>query len=120
MRSPFTMVASDAGIVEFGTGVPHPRAYGTFTRSLGVYVREKQVLTLEDAIRKMTSLPAQTFRLHERGALREGYWADIVIFDPARIADMATFSEAASVRARRFGRDRQRTGCRRCRQAYWS
>lgn len=93
MRNPFTMVASDGGIVEFGTGVPHPRSYGTFTRSLGVYVREKQVLTLEDAIRKMTSLPAQTFRLKDRGTLKEGYFADIVIFDPARVRDMATFTK---------------------------
>src|SRR5207249_11937015 len=93
MRNPFTMVASDAGIVEFGTGMPHPRAYGTFTRSLGEYVREKRVIGLEDAIRKMTTLPAQTFRLEGRGAIREGYWADVVVFDPAKIKDMSTFDK---------------------------
>ncbi len=93
MRNPFTMVASDASIVEFGTGMPHPRAYGTFTRSLGEYVREKRVLGLEDAVRKMTSLPAQTFRLEGRGLLREGYWGDVVVFDPAKVKDMSTFGQ---------------------------
>jgi N-acyl-D-amino-acid deacylase len=93
MRAPFTAVASDAGVVQFGQGVPHPRAYGTNSRSLARYVREKGVITLEDAIRKMTSLPAQTFRMRGRGLLREGYWADVVVFDPAKVTDMATFEK---------------------------
>lgn len=93
MRNPNTMIASDGGIITFGSGVPHPRSYGTYSRTLGVYVREKHVLTLEDAIRKMTSLPAETFHLKDRGAIREGYFADLVIFDPARIADQATFTQ---------------------------
>ncbi len=93
MRAPFTMVASDAWVSEYGVGVPHPRAYGTNSRSLGEYVRTKHVLTLEDAVRKMTSLPAQTFRLRERGLVREGYWADLVVFDPEKVADKATFEK---------------------------
>ena len=93
MRLPYTMVASDGGIIEFGTGVPHPRNYGTNARVLARYVREKRVLGLEDAVRKMTSLPAQTFRLHNRGLLREGYWADVLVFDPAAVADNATFQK---------------------------
>jgi N-acyl-D-amino-acid deacylase len=93
MRAPFTMVASDAGVVELGAGVPHPRAYGTNARSLSEYVRKRGVLRLEDAVRRMTSLPAQTFRLTGRGLVREGYWADLVIFDPEKIEDRATFEK---------------------------
>jgi N-acyl-D-amino-acid deacylase len=70
---------------------PHPRAYGTFPRILRKYVREEKVLTLEDAIRKMSALPAQRLRLIDRGVLKSGMWADIVIFDPATIRDLATF-----------------------------
>ena len=66
---------------------PHPRAYGTFPRILRKYVREEHVLTLEDAIRKFTALPAQRMRLADRGVLKEGMWADIVVFDPATIRD---------------------------------
>jgi len=93
MRAPFTMVASDAGVVELGAGVPHPRAYGTNARSLAEYVRKRGVLRLEDAVRRMTSLPAQTFRLGGRGLVREGYWADLVVFDPEKIEDRATFEK---------------------------
>jgi len=93
MRAPFTAVASDAGVIKFGTGMPHPRGYGSNSRSLAVYVREKKVLSLEDAIRRMTSLPAQTFRLRNRGWLREGYAADLVVFDPDKVKDMATFEK---------------------------
>jgi dihydroorotase/N-acyl-D-amino-acid deacylase len=71
---------------------PHPRAYGTFPRVLRKFVREDRLLTLEDAIRKMTSLPAQKLRLADRGVLKAGMWADIVVFDPATIADKATFA----------------------------
>lgn len=91
MREPFTMIASDSGVREFGSGVPHPRGYGNNARVLGRYVRELKIVSLEDAIRKMTSLPAQTFNLRDRGQIREGFAADIVIFDPATVTDKATF-----------------------------
>jgi N-acyl-D-amino-acid deacylase len=93
MRQPFTMIASDSGVREFGAGVPHPRGYGNNARVLGRYVRELKILTLEDAIRKMTSLPAQTFNLRDRGQIREGFAADIVIFDDSKIGDKATFEQ---------------------------
>lgn len=93
MASPLTMIASDAGIYRFGKDVPHPRGYGSNARVLGVYVRDKKIITVEDAIRKMTSMPAQRFGLTDRGLLREGYQADIVIFDPATISDRATFEK---------------------------
>jgi dihydroorotase/N-acyl-D-amino-acid deacylase len=70
---------------------PHPRAYGTFPRILRKYVREEKALTLEDAIRKFSALPAQRLRLTDRGVLKSGMWADLVIFDPATVRDLATF-----------------------------
>jgi N-acyl-D-amino-acid deacylase len=91
MRYPFTAVASDGGIVEFAQGVPHPRSYGTNARVLAEYVRNRRVLTLEDAIRRMTTLPARTFHLRNRGIVREGAAADLVVFDPERVQDKATF-----------------------------
>lgn len=91
MRQPFTMIASDSGVLKPGSGVPHPRGYGNNARILGRYVRELKLLTLEDAIRKMTSLPAQAFNIRDRGLIREGYAADLVIFDDATISDKATF-----------------------------
>jgi N-acyl-D-amino-acid deacylase len=72
---------------------PHPRAYGTFPRILRKYVREDKVLTLEDAIRKFSALPAQRLRLSDRGVLKSGMWADVVIFDPATVRDLATFED---------------------------
>jgi len=93
MKHPFTMHASDGGLAKFGEGHPHPRAYGTFPRVLGVYVREKKTITLEDAIRKMTSLPAGRLGLHDRGSIKEGYAADITIFDATRVQDKATFEK---------------------------
>jgi len=72
---------------------PHPRAYGTFPRILRNYVREEHVLTLPDAIRKFTALPAQRMRLTDRGVLKQGMWADVVVFDPATVRDMATFEQ---------------------------
>jgi N-acyl-D-amino-acid deacylase len=93
MRYPFTAVASDGGVVELGVGNPHPRSYGTNARVLAEYVRSRGVLTLEDAIRRMTSLPARTFRLRDRGLIREGMAADLVIFDPARVEDRATYAK---------------------------
>ena len=76
-----------------GQDHPHPRAYGTFPRILRKYVREEKKLTLEDAIRKFSSLPAQRMRLTDRGVLKAGMWADVVVFDPATIRDMATFEK---------------------------
>jgi N-acyl-D-amino-acid deacylase len=93
LQFPYSMVASDAGILEFGAGVPHPRGYGTNARVLGRYVREQKVIRLEEAIRKMTSLPAQRFRLTERGLVRPGMWADMVVFDAAKVRDAATFEK---------------------------
>ena len=93
MRHPATMIASDGWVQIFGEGVPHPRSYGTFPRVLGVYVRERNTITLEEAIRKMTSFPAQRLRLPDRGVLRQGMKADLTIFDPARVRDMATFEK---------------------------
>src|SRR5439155_692244 len=88
-----TAVASDGGVRAFGSGVPHPRSYGTNARVLGEYVRDRGTLTLEDAVRRMTSLPARTFHLRDRGVLREGMAADIVVLDPARVRDKATFEK---------------------------
>ena len=93
MRHPNTMIACDSGLRKFGEGVPHPRGYGNNARVLGRYVRELGVLRLEDAIRKMTSLPANTFRFQGRGELRIGNWADIVVFDPVKILDAGTFND---------------------------
>jgi N-acyl-D-amino-acid deacylase len=91
MREPFTMIASDSSVREFNVGNPHPRGYGNNARVLGQYVREQKLITLEDAVRKMTSLPAQTFNLRDRGLIREGYAADIVLFDEKLVTDKATF-----------------------------
>ena len=74
-------------------GKPHPRSYGTFPRVLGHYARDEKVVTLEDAVRKMTSLTASRLRLRDRGTIRTGAWADLVVFDPARIADAATYDD---------------------------
>jgi N-acyl-D-amino-acid deacylase len=93
MRHPNTMVACDSGIRTFGEGVPHPRGYGNNARVLARYVRELKVLRLEDAIRKMTSLPADTFHFKGRGELREGNWADIIVFDPDKVQDTSTFKD---------------------------
>lgn len=91
LRYPNTMIASDAGVAKLGVGMPHPRAYGTNARVLGRYVRERHVIPLEEAIRRMTSLPAQRFRLQDRGLLRPGYAADIVLFDEKAVSDKATY-----------------------------
>lgn len=86
------MVASDAGITRYGSGMPHPRAYGTNARVLGRYVNEMKVIRLEEAIRRMTSLPAQKFNLRDRGLLREGMAADVVVFNEKEVSDAATYS----------------------------
>ncbi|RYY54725.1 MAG: D-aminoacylase, partial [Chitinophagaceae bacterium] len=93
MQYPYNMFASDATIRVLNAGVPHPRGYGTNTRVLAKYVREEKVLSLEDAVRRMTSLPAQKFQLTGRGLLKEGFFADIVIFDPATVKDVSTFEK---------------------------
>ena len=93
MQYPFNMFASDASIRVLGAGMPHPRGYGTNARVLAKYVREEKVLSLEEAIRRMTSLPAQKFQLKYRGLLREGYAADIVIFDEKEVKDVSTFEK---------------------------
>ncbi len=93
MQYPFNMFASDATIRTFGYGMPHPRGYGTNARVLRKYVREEKVISLEEAIRRMTSLPAQKFQLKDRGLLKEGYAADIVIFDEKEVDDVSTFEK---------------------------
>jgi N-acyl-D-amino-acid deacylase len=92
MKLSYVMVGSDGTLQVMGKGSPHPRSYGTFARVLGEFVRNRRVVSLEEAIRKMTSLPAQTMRIRDRGLLREGMYADITIFDPKEVKDAATFS----------------------------
>lgn len=93
MKQPFQMFCSDGSIVAFGVGKPHPRNYGAFPRVLRLYVREKGVLTLEEAIYKMTYMPAKKFGFLElgRGLIKVGFWADINVFNPDTVADKATF-----------------------------
>ena len=95
MQHPAGMIGSDGCAVApygtFGTRKVHPRFYGTFPRVLGRYVRQKKVLSLEQAVHKMTGLPARKLRLTDRGLLKKGYQADIVVFDENQIADTATF-----------------------------
>ena len=93
LRYPFTMIASDGSIPIFGEAAPHPRSYGTFARVLGRYVRERGVITLEDAVRKMTSLPAGRLKLFDRGLLRPGMMADVVVFDAGAIIDKAEYDK---------------------------
>ena len=93
MKSPWVSIASDSAVLVPGEGVPHPRGYGNNARVLGEYVRSRHVLTLEEAVRKMTSLPAEHFRFERRGLIKEGYAGDITLFDPATIADTATFEK---------------------------
>ena len=91
MQHPQTMIASDGRLGNPGEGHPHPRWYGTFPRVLGVYVREKGILTLESAIRKMTTLPADRLGLANRGRIEENTYADVVVFDPNTVIDKSTF-----------------------------
>jgi dihydroorotase/N-acyl-D-amino-acid deacylase len=93
MRSPETMIASDGEIPIFGKAAPHPRSYGTFARVLAVYVRERHVLTLEEAVRKMSGMPADRLKFGDRGILRPGMKADVVVFDPALVKDQSTFEK---------------------------
>ena len=87
------MTASDGGLPVFGAGRPHPRSYGTFPRKIRKYVLEEGAVGLADAIRGMTSLPATVFRIRDRGVLRFGVYADIVVFDLDRITDRATYTD---------------------------
>jgi dihydroorotase/N-acyl-D-amino-acid deacylase len=91
LRHPWVAIASDGALSEPGPSVPHPRNYGTFPRVLGRYVRDLKVLTLPDAIRKMTSLPAARMGLTDRGRIAEGLMADLVVFDPVTVADKASY-----------------------------
>jgi N-acyl-D-amino-acid deacylase len=91
MKYPQDMFASDASIRIFNEGSPHPRGYGTNARVLGKYVRDEKVLSLEEAVRRMTSLPAQKFQLSYRGLLKEGFAADIVLFDANEVKDLSTY-----------------------------
>jgi N-acyl-D-amino-acid deacylase len=93
MKQPYTMTCTDGDLVAMGEGKPHPRAYGAFARKLAVYVRERGVIDLPFAIRSMTHLPAMVFGLKDRGQLRVGAWADVVVFDPQRVADRATYQQ---------------------------
>ncbi len=98
LRFPWTSIGSDAGAaLQAGaldqTGLPHPRSYGTFPRIIAKYVRDEKVLTLTDAIRKMTSWPATRMRIAERGSIQVGYWADITIFDYDHIQDLSTYEK---------------------------
>ncbi len=93
MRQPYTMTSSDGGLVAIGEGKPHPRNYGSFARKLSRYVRERETVTLEHAVRSMTSLPANVFGMKDRGIIREGAAADILIFDPAAIVERSTYTD---------------------------
>jgi N-acyl-D-amino-acid deacylase len=96
LAHPATMVASDGEVAVFGRNVPHPRSYGTFARVLGLYVRDKKIIPLETAVQKMSSFPAQRLGLADRGVLRQGLKADIVVFDAATVRDTATFEKPHS------------------------
>lgn len=93
MAQPWTMTSSDGGLPRFGAGRPHPRSYGTFPRKIRKYVLEDGVIDLATAVRSMTSLPASVFRIRDRGTLRPGGYADVVVFDLERITDRATYLE---------------------------
>jgi N-acyl-D-aspartate/D-glutamate deacylase len=93
MRQTWNMTSTDGDLVPLGRGKPHPRAYGAFPRKLRLYVRERSVIDLPFAIRSMTSLPAQVFGMKDRGQIRAGAFADLVLFDPAKVNDAATYQE---------------------------
>jgi len=123
LQQPWVKISTDAGGLDPAwakqEGPTHPRAYGTYPRVLAKYVREEKLLTLEDAIRKMSGAVAARLNLQDRGLLRPGYYADIVLFDPATITDHATFHEPHQlstgiqdvwVNGTRVVRDGQHTG----------
>jgi N-acyl-D-aspartate/D-glutamate deacylase len=98
LLQPWIKISTDAGGVDPDWAMPmgptHPRSYGTYTRVLGKYVREEGVITLEDAVRKMTSSVTQRLGIRDRGLLQPGCYADVVVFDPETVADRATFEES--------------------------
>ena len=95
IKQPWVSFCSDSGSLApegvFLKTSTHPRAYGNFARLLGKYVRDEKVISLQEAIRRLTSLPAANLKLRQRGSLKPGYFADVVVFDPAKIQDHATF-----------------------------
>jgi N-acyl-D-aspartate/D-glutamate deacylase len=93
MAQPWTMTASDGALPEWQDGVPHPRAYGAFTRKLETYVADEEVVSLEHAIRSMTSLPARVYRMTDRGEIRPGLAADLAIFDLSELTTRSTFTD---------------------------
>jgi N-acyl-D-amino-acid deacylase len=93
MRQPWTMASSDGGLSLPGPSRPHPRGNGAFARRLAKYTRDRGVLSIEQAVRGMTSLPAQVFGFTDRGELRSGAFADVVVFDPAKVFDKATYED---------------------------
>ena len=93
MKHPKTMIASDGRLVKIGDGHPHPRSYGTFPRVLGHYVRESKIITLSEAIHKMTLMPAKAMGLKNRGFIAEGNKADLTLFDPKKVIDKATYED---------------------------
>ncbi|OLB63587.1 MAG: hypothetical protein AUI11_00795 [Acidobacteria bacterium 13_2_20CM_2_66_4] len=92
MKQPFTMTCTDGNLTPFGEGKPHPRGNGAFARKIHVYVNERGVVDLPFAVRSMTSLPASVFGMKDRGVLRPGAWADILVFDPKNVRDAATYT----------------------------
>jgi N-acyl-D-amino-acid deacylase len=97
MKDPEVMFGSDSGVREEGSqALPHPRGLGTFPRILGLYAREKQLFSIEEAVRRMTSLPAATFGFHDRGQIKKGFYADLVVFDKDRVIDTATYDKPLS------------------------
>ena len=93
MAQPWTMTSSDGDLVPMGQGVPHPRSYGAFPRKIRLYVLEKGTIPLESAIRSMTSLPAEVYKMPDRGVLRAGAAADVVVFDLERVRDTAEYTD---------------------------
>ena len=110
LRHPATMIASDGEIPTFGVASPHPRSYGTFARVLAVYARDRQIVTLEDAIRKMTAFPAARLGLADRGIVRPGLKADLVVFDPATVRRSRHIRAAAPVCGRILARHHEWPG----------
>jgi N-acyl-D-aspartate/D-glutamate deacylase len=94
LAHPLVMIGTDAHLEVFGARATHPRNYGTYPRVLGKYVRDEGVMSLGAAIAKMTSMPAERYRLRDRGRLRPGYFADVVVLDPTTVMDNATFADA--------------------------
>ena len=119
MKQPWVSIASDGSAINLeADGLPHPRSYSTNPRVLGYYVRDQKVLTLEDAVRKMTTLPAQILGLRDRGQIREGFAADLVVFDPATVRETNSFEKPKSYPIGIPYTDRQRRRRDRRRQAH--